>query len=47
MTDSTLERDLRRRIDDKLRRWVRDSLDLYEMAGLPERRLPSRLRSAR
>jgi hypothetical protein len=36
MTDSTLERDLRRRIDDKLRRWVRDSLDLYEMAGLPE-----------
>jgi len=34
---SQLQRDLQKRIDEKLQLWVRDSTDLYEMAGLSTR----------
>jgi len=32
-----LQRDLRRRIADKLQQWVSDSFDLYDMAEISQR----------
>lgn len=32
-----LERDLRKRINERLHQWINDSVDLYEMAGLSNR----------
>ena len=33
-----LERDLERRISDRLHLWIKDSVELFEMAGLSEQR---------
>jgi hypothetical protein len=30
----SLSRDLEKRIDERLRQWIKDSLDLFDMAGL-------------